>query len=212
MENLRFLQCEPFLVCFQNKCKILNVKKQKTLLRYDTNSGGWLFHLSRCALFLCFENSSAPCSNMFSLARLGKALRTLKMETQWYWPNLLKGIWKLHHPFSMCTEFPEKLTFYHYLPPCTCTCVYQGVRNVSFSENFGDTLDGWPQMHKWQSTVKTQSQSTNFATSGPFQVCLSMFLRIEINSENVGNRKKLQSSEKVHYCFPNITKKSSKWK
>ena len=166
MENLRFLQCEAFLVCFQNKCKILNVKKQKTLLRYVTNSGVGFFTCSDvlCSVIvkLCFENSSAPCSNMFSLARLGKALRTLKMETQWYWPNLLKGIWKLHHPFSTCTEFSEKLTFYHYLPPCTCTCVYQGVRNVSFSENFGDALDGWPQMHRMsdsqQSTLKAEVQ------------------------------------------------------
>ena len=46
------------------------------------------------------------------------------------------------HPLSMYAKFSEKLTF---LTPLTRlrTCAYQGVRNVSFSENFAYVLSGW---------------------------------------------------------------------
>ena len=39
------------------------------------------------------------------------------------------------------------LKSFHFLPPNThtFTCVYQGVRNVTFSENFGYVLIKWPQ-------------------------------------------------------------------
>ena len=47
------------------------------------------------------------------------------------------------HPFSTYTKFSEKLIF---LTPLirTRTCTYQGVRNVTFSENFAYVLNGWP--------------------------------------------------------------------
>ena len=46
------------------------------------------------------------------------------------------------HSFSMYVKFFEKLTF---LTPLirTGTCVYQRVRNVSFSENLMDVLNEW---------------------------------------------------------------------
>ena len=46
------------------------------------------------------------------------------------------------HPLSTYVKLSEKLTFLtprHALP-----CVYQGVRNVSFSENVAYVLNGWP--------------------------------------------------------------------
>ena len=46
-------------------------------------------------------------------------------------------------PFSKYAKFSEKLTF---LTPCFAherTCAYQGVRIVSFSENFAYVLNGW---------------------------------------------------------------------
>ena len=62
------------------------------------------------------------------------------------------------HPLSMYAKFSEKLLF---LTPWyaheifrktnisnplihTRTCTYQGVENVSFSENFACVLNGWP--------------------------------------------------------------------
>ena len=39
------------------------------------------------------------------------------------------------HPLSTYAKFSEKLT---------CTCAYQGVRNVSFPEIFAYVLNGWP--------------------------------------------------------------------
>ena len=45
------------------------------------------------------------------------------------------------HPFGTYAKFPEKLIF---LPlVCTPTSVYQGVRNVRFSENFAYELNEW---------------------------------------------------------------------
>ena len=44
------------------------------------------------------------------------------------------------HPFSTYAKFFQKLTFR--------TCAYQGVRNISFSENFACVRNGWPQMKK----------------------------------------------------------------
>ena len=41
------------------------------------------------------------------------------------------------HPFITCAEFFEKLTF------LTQGVRNQGVRNVSFSENFADIPNGW---------------------------------------------------------------------
>ena len=52
-----------------------------------------------------------------------------------------KLIWD--HLFSTCAKFSTKLTF---LTPCTCT--YQGVRNVSLSENFAYVLKDWPRGSK----------------------------------------------------------------
>ena len=46
-------------------------------------------------------------------------------------------------PFSKYAKFSKKLTF---LNPCFTherTCAYQGVRIVSFSENFTYVLNGW---------------------------------------------------------------------
>ena len=44
------------------------------------------------------------------------------------------------HLFSMFAKFSEKLTFLYPLIH-TRTCAYQGVRNVSFSENFANVID-----------------------------------------------------------------------
>ena len=41
----------------------------------------------------------------------------------------------MDHPLSTCAKFSEKLIR---------KCAYQGVRNVSFSKNFGYVLNGWP--------------------------------------------------------------------
>ena len=42
-------------------------------------------------------------------------------------------------------KFSEKLTFLTPWYAHVHTCAYQGVRNVSFSENFAYVLNGWPQ-------------------------------------------------------------------
>ena len=44
------------------------------------------------------------------------------------------------HSFSTFSKFSEKLTF---LTPLTHTYMYQGVRNVSLSENFENVLNEW---------------------------------------------------------------------
>ena len=46
------------------------------------------------------------------------------------------------YPLSIYAKFSEKLTFL--TPWYTHTCAYQGVRNVSFSENFPYVINGWP--------------------------------------------------------------------
>ena len=54
----------------------------------------------------------------------------------------------LDHLFSTYAKFSEKLTF---LPPPlipTRTCAYQGVRNVSFLENFPYLLNEWALLSK----------------------------------------------------------------
>ena len=62
-------------------------------------------------------------------------LRSYKLET------LVKnGLIIRVYPFSTYVKFSEKLTF---LTPWYA-CAYQGVRNVSFSENFAYVLNGWP--------------------------------------------------------------------
>ena len=43
------------------------------------------------------------------------------------------------HPLSTYAKFSEKLTFLNLWD----TCAHQGVRNVSFSENFAYVLNGW---------------------------------------------------------------------
>ena len=43
-----------------------------------------------------------------------------------------------YHSFSIYAKFYEKLTFF-----ATCTHMYQGVRKVSFSENFAYILNEW---------------------------------------------------------------------
>ena len=43
------------------------------------------------------------------------------------------------HSFCTFAKFSEKLTFLNLLR----TCAYQGVRNVSFSEDFADVLNEW---------------------------------------------------------------------
>ena len=45
------------------------------------------------------------------------------------------------HSVSTCAKFSEKLTFL--TPECTRLWAYQGVRNVSFSENFAYVFNGW---------------------------------------------------------------------
>ena len=54
---------------------------------------------------------------------------------------LLIWVWNINetwvYPFSTYAKFSEKLTF------LTPWCAYQGVRNVSFSENFAYVLNGW---------------------------------------------------------------------
>ena len=55
-------------------------------------------------------------------------------------PNVTTfNIWG--HPFSAYAKFSEKLTFLTSLIR-TRTCAYQGVRNVSFSENVAYVLNG----------------------------------------------------------------------
>ena len=52
-----------------------------------------------------------------------------------------KDLSERDYPFSTYAKISEKLTF---LTPliCTCTCAYQGVRNVTFSENYAYVLHG----------------------------------------------------------------------
>ena len=52
---------------------------------------------------------------------------------------MIKLITVWGHPFSTCAKFSEKLTFL-----TSRTCVYQGVKNVSFSENLAYVLNEWP--------------------------------------------------------------------
>ena len=65
----------------------------------------------------------------------------------------IAGLW--YHPFSAYAKFSEKLTFItpwyaharktniSYPLIRTRSCAYQGLRNVSFSENFAYVLSGW---------------------------------------------------------------------
>ena len=46
------------------------------------------------------------------------------------------------HPLSTCAKFSEKLTFVPLPLIRTRRCAYQGVRNVSFSEDFVHVLNG----------------------------------------------------------------------
>ena len=45
------------------------------------------------------------------------------------------------HSFIAFAKFPEK-TNISYLLICKRSCAYQGVRNVSFSENFANVING----------------------------------------------------------------------
>lgn len=58
-------------------------------------------------------------------------------------------IFKLFHPFSTCTIFSEKLTFpresQHFLAPDTHA--YQGVKYISFPDNFVYVLNGSHEMN-----------------------------------------------------------------
>ena len=46
-----------------------------------------------------------------------------------------QDLWYRGKPLSTYAKYSEKLTF---------LCAYQGVRNVSFSENLAYVLNGWP--------------------------------------------------------------------
>ena len=60
------------------------------------------------------------------------------MKNDFYFALKTLFVLERGHPFSKYTKFSEKLTF---LAP-TRTCAYQGVRNVSVSENFAYVLYG----------------------------------------------------------------------
>ena len=62
----------------------------------------------------------------------------------------------LGHPLSMYAKFSGKLTFLTPWYAHVRTCVYQGVRNVSFLEHFAHVLNGWP---PWK--LKIISHKTN---------------------------------------------------
>ena len=79
---------------------------------------------------------------------------------------------KRGHPFSRYENFPKNYVR---------TCTYQGVRNVSFSENFAYVLNGWSQnVFIWSFSV-TSSVCKNSEWAGfkmlifcvPFSVALS---------------------------------------
>ena len=53
--------------------------------------------------------------------------------------NVINKITVRGHPFSTYAKFSGKLTFLN--PIRTRTCAYQGVRNVSFPENFAYVLN-----------------------------------------------------------------------
>ena len=59
------------------------------------------------------------------------------------------GIWesnKMGHSFSTYSTFSEKLTSITSWYAYVLTCAYQGVRNVSFVENFAYILNEWSLM------------------------------------------------------------------
>ena len=60
------------------------------------------------------------------------------------------------YPFSTSAKFSETLTFLpHLLLKRLRTCAYQGVRNVSFSENFARYVMNDPFLVFYLSTAKT---------------------------------------------------------
>ena len=71
------------------------------------------------------------------------------------------------YPLSTYAKFSEKLTF---LTPCA----YQGVRNVSFSENFAYVINGWPLSYLVGSRNRTSSQRKSvledFVSKSLFQI------------------------------------------
>ena len=66
------------------------------------------------------------------------------------------------HPLSTYAKFPEKLTF---LTPLirTRACAYQGVRNVSFSENLAYVLNWWPKHVDYHSKLVDLKQDARDA-------------------------------------------------
>ena len=78
------------------------------------------------------------------------------------------------HPLSRYAEFSGKLMF---LIPWYAPCAYQGVRNVSFSENFGFVLNGWP-LSRWiyYNNVNHRWVSALFPDLSLFLVCFLVLL------------------------------------
>ena len=61
------------------------------------------------------------------------------------WLFMLEKIYKIlegGHTFSTYAKFSEK-TIISYPLKCTRTCVYEGLRNVSFLEKFAYVLNEW---------------------------------------------------------------------
>ena len=69
-----------------------------------------------------------------------------------------------YHPFSIYTKFSEKLIL-PLIP--TRTLAYQGVRNVSFLENFGYVLNEWSpygiaQIAPWKTCLSVLECTSDF--------------------------------------------------
>ena len=58
---------------------------------------------------------------------------TLNRQRLWFFKKVVKSIMR-DHPFRTYAKFSEKLTR---------ACAYQGLSNVSFSENFAYVQNGW---------------------------------------------------------------------
>ena len=74
--------------------------------------------------------------------------------------NIMKTTILLDYSFSADAKFSEKLKF--------LACSYQGVRNVSFSENFAYVLNEWPLCKASNNIMKTTCITTENAAKASF--------------------------------------------
>ena len=116
---------------------ILLLENKELLVRFLHNI--YSDHLVRflpCACYNIFKNfiyEIIECLQYFKLLLFLELLTVVTMSS----------LTIRNHSFSTYAKFSEKLTFLTPWYPMLRTCACQGVRNVSFSENFAYVLNEW---------------------------------------------------------------------